>query len=598
MRKILFILALVFVCSICEAQLVTGDLKITNAPVNTSTITVNGRVFTWTNGTPIGSFAILITNTLAGDATNLYNVAGLVLPNIGVSLTQTNGTNIIFSGNQMAESISTAWASLVLTTNANVGATNVIVPFSVMAANSRTNIASQLTLDVPANSTNAVDQNSKFASQLAGLAKSNNLSGILVATNITNLIGGRLTNVVIYNGSNFGSPFRSPGGGVGSEQFGLGASANATAALALGDGATANDSQSTAIGNGAISTGTGSLAVGFNATTVFNNDTALGANAAAQGGASIAIGSFSESDRTNGIAIGASAIATQSNSVAIGPSANSSFTNSTAIGQNSATTATNQVALGTSTGTVLVPGSFYVTGGALITGAVTNFQAAGTNAINAVLTGPRFVNTLLANGQNQDVVLGTNLTTQFSGLTAAFTTAGFVGGIADRYAFALNSTVNNWTIENDSGFESTPANRIFTGTGASVVLSSNSWALFNYDASVTHWRLVFASGTPSTGGSGNFSGTFAGDGGSLTNLNYRAGFQAIGNLATSQAVTFTTPFLPAVGTNYSVSISSDSTLASAVGFSATSKTTNGFTITLSAGVAGGIGVDYSAMPYR
>lgn len=81
-------------------------------------------------------------------------------------------------------------------------------------------------------------------------------------------------------------------------------------------------------------------------------------------------------------------------------------------------------------------------------------------------------------------------------------------------------------------------------------------------------------------------------------LPIRAGFQAIGNLATSQAVTFTTPLASAVGTNYSVSISSDSTLASAVGFSATSKTTNGFTITLSAGVTGGIGVDYTAIPYQ
>lgn len=79
---------------------------------------------------------------------------------------------------------------------------------------------------------------------------------------------------------------------------------------------------------------------------------------------------------------------------------------------------------------------------------------------------------------------------------------------------------------------------------------------------------------------------------------YRAGFQAIGNLATSQAVTFSTPLASAVGTNYSVSINSDSTLASAVGFSATSKTTNGFTITLSAGVTGGVGVDYKATPYQ
>lgn len=76
--------------------------------------------------------------------------------------------------------------------------------------------------------------------------------------------------------------------------------------------------------------------------------------------------------------------------------------------------------------------------------------------------------------------------------------------------------------------------------------------------------------------------------------NYRAGSQAITSLSTSQAVTFSTPFQP--GTSYSVSINPDSTLASSVGFSATSKTTNGFTITLSAGITGGVVVDYIAEP--
>lgn len=596
--KSIFVLLFLLLVNSSFGQLVTGNLIITNAPINGSTLTVNSQVFVWTNGTPVGSFAIQITNTLGGDGTNLFNVAGLVLPNIGVSIAQTNGTNLTFSGNQMAMSKNGNWASLVLTTNTTGSASNVVVPMSVIAAQSRTNIASQLIADLNLNDTNAINQSNIIAAQLAGLSKSNNFAGTNIITNIGNVFGGTVTNPAIYNGSNFGLPFRSPGSGNGSEQFGIGATANASGSIAIGDLTTSQDVNSTALGTSSQATGQGSLAVGFNSSTLLNNDTALGANTDAGGGASIAIGNFSETDGTNSIAIGPAAVATQSNSVAIGSGAISGFANSTAIGQNSVNTVTNQVALGVANGTVFVPGNFQVAG------AIVNANNTGTDTVNAVFVGTRFINTALANGQNQDVVLGTNMTTQLSAVTANFTTAGFVGGIADRYAFVFNPTIYNWTIENDSGFESTPANRILTGTGASVILSSNSWALFNYDSSVTHWRLLFASGSPSTGGSGTFSGTFSGNGGALTNVtasgvsSYRAGFQAIGNLATSQAVTFTTPLASIVGTNYSVTVSSDSTLASAVGFAATSKTTNGFTITLSAGVAGGIGVDYTATPYQ
>lgn len=78
------------------------------------------------------------------------------------------------------------------------------------------------------------------------------------------------------------------------------------------------------------------------------------------------------------------------------------------------------------------------------------------------------------------------------------------------------------------------------------------------------------------------SGTYSG-------LPYRAGQQVIGNLSTSQAVTFTSS-LPS--SSYSVSLTADGTLAGAVGFGATTKTASGFTITLSAGIAGGVTVDY------
>jgi len=79
-------------------------------------------------------------------------------------------------------------------------------------------------------------------------------------------------------------------------------------------------------------------------------------------------------------------------------------------------------------------------------------------------------------------------------------------------------------------------------------------------------------------------------------LPYRAGTATIGSSSTSQHVTFSSPFPPSVGTSYRVGITFDSTLSSAVSASATSKTTNGFIVTLSAGISGGAQVDWTAFP--
>jgi hypothetical protein len=84
---------------------------------------------------------------------------------------------------------------------------------------------------------------------------------------------------------------------------------------------------------------------------------------------------------------------------------------------------------------------------------------------------------------------------------------------------------------------------------------------------------------------------------SVTGL-YRAWATNIANLATSQTIIFTTPFPPSVSSNYAVSINFDTTSGSAISATVTAKTTNGFTIMLNAGIAGGATVDYLATPYQ
>ena len=77
----------------------------------------------------------------------------------------------------------------------------------------------------------------------------------------------------------------------------------------------------------------------------------------------------------------------------------------------------------------------------------------------------------------------------------------------------------------------------------------------------------------------------------LQSLPYRAGQQAVGNLSTSQAVVFSS-VMP--NSNYTVTLTFDSVVTTAVTTYITSKTASGFTINLGAGIAGGATVDYVA----
>jgi hypothetical protein len=120
--------------------------------------------------------------------------------------------------------------------------------------------------------------------------------------------------------------------------------------------------------------------------------------------------------------------------------------------------------------------------------------------------------------------------------------------------------------------------------------ATNAWVLYQ----------VLSQGTNQTLHQLEISTNAAAIAGLKTNLPsfYRAGITNIPTLTTSQAVLFSTPFSPTVGTNYSVSVSFDTALAAAVGFSTTAKTTNGFTVTLSGTITGAVQVDYAAWPYH
>jgi len=185
MKKILSILATIALSISAHAQLVTATVTITNSPVNTSTLAIQGYTFTWTNGTPVGSFAVQITNTFGGDATNLATVATNTLAQYGITIVNSASNAVQFTRSViLSTNYTTNWASVVLTTNGSSSnpASVVVTP----AANSsltpaeQTNLDSQLVADIDQNSTNLFRTNSpalaNFASFTFGLMTSHDNS--------------------------------------------------------------------------------------------------------------------------------------------------------------------------------------------------------------------------------------------------------------------------------------------------------------------------------------------------------------------------------------------------------------------------------------
>lgn len=473
MKKLLSILFL-FVCLAARAQLNSVTISITNAPVSTSTLTINGNTFNWTNGTPIPPLAVLITNTLPGDGTNLYNVVVAYLPQLGISVVQTNATNLIFTGIGLTGSVfstvaGSGWASVTSASITTSSATNVVVPASsVNDSPSRTAMETQLANDIAQYAVTPIPTNAMVISTYVptnGIFYGLFFVGIVsnataISGNVFALSNGYWLNAVLTNGQNFGNPFRSPGLGIASEQFGLSAQANTNFTIAFGD-------QSLAASNSAE-------AFGFQAE-------AFGAN-------SLAIGSGPIANQQGDIAIGFQAEPDGPNAIAFGNLSTADFPYSIALGYNVNTTDPHQIMLGTSSEFVQFPG------GVLHQGIDTNLVTGGTNRLGGVLLYPRFLNTSIANGGNAAVNASTNRYVKISGPTGAFSIAGIAGGLPDREVVLLNSTSQTMTISNDSGTDPTATNRIYTvvnSVSGADIAGSNAITLL-YDFSLTHWVVVGA----------------------------------------------------------------------------------------------------------
>ena len=196
-----------------------------------------------------------------------------------------------------------------------------------------------------------------------------------------------------------------------------------------------------------------------------------------------------------------------------------------AAGNGSVTSsAAGQVAYYAATGsTVIGTTTMYISGGQVGIGTATPLATLTVNGTAAFMLGTDYTST----GTQSDVAINTASTIRYNGGGVA-TFYGIVAGTNGQIIHLHNASSSTLTLSNQSASESTAANKIITGSGSDLAMSSNSSVILQYDTSASRWRVIGGSGgTP--GGSTtqvqfNNSGSFGGNA-NLTwdNTNYRLG---------------------------------------------------------------------------
>ena len=514
--KILLTLFLSLLCASALAQNhVTASITVTNLTTNGMTFAVNGNTRTFTNNVVLSSVQVL-TNadaTGCGSKTNLLNQ--IALNNFSlVSPPSDTGSNTFsltaVSVNPLVVTVSAGYASVSYSTQTVSSTVAVRIPTTAESAAQQTNIDSGLVAAINnAANTNALNQNATVANQLLGTTNTQTVSGQKTLSNTNNHIFGIvsslgisgysvmmsnglywtpiLTSPITSNLVNYGNAISSPGtNGTLSEQFGAGAIARGEVSFAAGAGAIANGQGSVSVGDISLNNGDDSTAVGH------------AANASAD--SSLAIGDGATSSGVFSVAVGASATASALASTAIGQGSSATFQNSTALGTGSATTTSNQVMIGSPGSSAVVPnnlnvgtnatvgGNAVIGGNVSIAGIQTNaFVTGSITASNADIAFIRKSVSSLANGVNSDIPIGTNTFIEVSTPTLAFSINGIANGRDGKWIAVLNQTGQAMTVANESGVDSTAANRIRTGFGNDLVLNGNSITYFWYNAFVSRW---------------------------------------------------------------------------------------------------------------
>jgi hypothetical protein len=460
MRTILSMLALALCFTACASNQITVSLTVTNSTTNGVTFSVNGDTRTFTNQL-FNSANQVLTNSDAtgcGSKTNLFNQIGLnrfsqIIPND----TGSNTFQLIAPcGVALVVTPSAGYMTVSYSTQVCAVATPVAVPFANYYASTQTrsNTASQLALDIDNYDTNntlldlsktQTVTGAKTFSSASGVWKGSILNSPSIIGDIGYLRNGSLSNVFIGWG---GGTFID---NTGHPNFASGV--NITTAGAANWGL---------------------LDVLFDGTLYFG--------VTPSGGSPI----LSEHFTTNEIDLYLPTIVyapiTLSSNVTVG--LNATVAGNVSVGTN-LTVAKNA----TVTGNAVIAGNFSPQG------LTTNLTLTGTNtyAPGSDIAFTPYSLSSLANGNNADIPVGTNVIVEVFGPSGAFTINGISAAGALRggkHIWIVNLTGFDMTFAHQSGVEPTAANRIISLTGADQVTTGNGAVELYYSTSSSRWVVM------------------------------------------------------------------------------------------------------------
>jgi hypothetical protein len=147
MKKPILFFALL--CGSLQAQpIITATLTVTNVPVTTNALNLNGVVRTWTNTPATANVQIQITNSIGNSTTNLFNnyAAFPAVPSVILGRSSSNVVTFqSYPAGAMSISITGTWASVSYSTN-TLGTNAAVprIPKSLEGNLQLTNIASGL----------------------------------------------------------------------------------------------------------------------------------------------------------------------------------------------------------------------------------------------------------------------------------------------------------------------------------------------------------------------------------------------------------------------------------------------------------------------
>lgn len=447
MKKILSLILMLAMAFSVKADLITATVTITNVPANGATITSAGDTRIWTNGVitvPAIWIAATNNNTVATNTLNASNLFYQVLssPFNGIQTTWPSTTNIVrfFGQSPLTITVSSGYCSVVYTTNTTTDELTVAVPFSGYSSASQIRMASQLVTGIDGNSTNAFSAGSPALTNHVNTTAAQIVSG---AKNFTGGISGTVVNL-------------TNGGWIGASLTNSGAT-------------------NFSVTNLTVSTSFTSSGPMTNTSTFTNvSDVNIGGDLKAAGG--VRSGhrmSARPSTGDNSLDIWQPAISAGSPAM---------------------------IRLLSSDGTTNFGGVDF-NGNFLGNANLTNLTVAGnsthgpggTNTFTGQVAFTRYNNTGLANGYNADISLGTNVYVKLSGPSGAFTNVGFVAGVNGEYHIVQQSTGQSMVMIEESGLESTAANRILLGlnTGGTYTNTNNPGCFtIVYDSAASRWILV------------------------------------------------------------------------------------------------------------